>query len=639
MHVTMRTAPGEPMVDRRNLLCAWGAWLVLVCGLVPHQLARILSGVDGSWVWGINAVAGTGALPGRDYAFTYGPLGSVVLAVAAGAPLRGVAAGRFALHLVFALALAAALRGRPAGRIAGFTLAVLVGCALGGTYEVQLLFWLGLLFAVAILDHRMRRIAGPACAVVAVIFLLLKISLGVCALTLLLGYGLWLGLAQRAWIDLACLVVAFAAAAGTAVALCFGSLDSLRAWIGAERGFLAGMSVAMSLEGPWPELLAGATCLAAFTALAAGAMLFRGRLAAYLGIATPVVWLVFRHGFVRQDGGHVVIFFGTVVLLLAIGILFAGTARELAAAGATAAVVCIVACGSTMFHGSVTVESMSRALDGLVHPRRAWGVALGMWSAGPGSPDKRRVLDDQLAPTWSAALRAARAGVDAVPFELSLLAANDLRWVPGPTLELELAYTAELDLRCARHFAGAGAPDVLLARYESIDGRHPVWGAPATWTAILQGYAPVPSPRPDVVVLRRRARPASFRWSDAGQTRFAVGDWVDVPAVDGLLFGEVDLRPSAAGRLQAALWRVPPVQAAVELSNGRRKRWRIIPDTARNGLLLCPLPRNPADFPLIFETDGASRYLPRVVRIRITGPGTGCFQKAAALTWRVARRG
>jgi hypothetical protein len=622
------TSAAPRSAELRDSLCRALAWIVLVGGLLPHNLIPLSGGLDASYVWGINNVARTGAVPGRDYAFTYGPLGSIVAPLAGAPHLYAVAATRFFLHLLFALGLARALQRRPLGQVAGFTVAVLLGSAAGAFYEVQLLFWLALLFALATVDPPARRVVVPLSAALTVGFVLAKVSLGASALALLGGLALWL-LARGAVPDLVRLGVALVASFGVAVALGFGSLSAAGAWIGAQRQFLAGMSAAMSMEGPVPELAGGVLCLVAYAALALYAVASRARLAAYLAISTPVVVLVFRHGFVRQDA-HVQIFFGAVLLLASIGILFAGTARELAAVGAVAIVAAGVGCGSSLLYRGKSLEFLADGLSGFAHPLEAWGVEPEKWRT---TVWRRR---ESLPAEWVAPRRAANLGVDAIPAELSLLAANDLRWVPSPTLQLYIAYTAALDERVARHFASAGAPDVLLARYEAIDGRHPLWDPPATWAAILRCYAPESSPRPDLVVLRRRPRPAPWRAKDAGSMRFAVGDWIDVPAAPDLLFAELDLKPTLAGRLRAALFRVPPVEAVVQFADGRKKRWRILPDTARDGLLMQPLPRNPATFPVAFGPADDPSF--RVERLRITGPGARYLEETATVTWRAVDR-
>ncbi len=645
------------VVERRTSAWRVLVWVAVVWGLVPHQLSLLAPGVDPSWVWGINHVGETGAVAGADYAYTYGPLGWVVWCVAGGPHVRAAAVGRLALHGLFAVVLALALRRRPAVQVGGFALAALVGAGLARYYEVQLLFWLALVLAAGMSGDSgcpgdsgdpggrgggMRRAAGPLGAALAVLFLLMKVSLGVCSLVLLAGFALWLGAVRKAWREVAILGFAWVACAGLAVALGFGSLRSAGLWLGAEREFLVGMSTAMSLTGPWPELAAAIFCLVALSALAAYAAWSGGRAAAFLVVAVPVAWLVFRHGFVRQDS-HVVLFFGTVIALLAIGILFAGSARELAAAGGVAIVVVAVAGAAALAYERVDAESFATTLDALVQPVAAWRVVDRMLTGGPPARPQRSLPDEVLPAGWLAPLRAGGAGFDAVPQELDLVAANRLRWVPSPTLQLYLAYTAALDAWCSRHFAGSRAPDVLLARYESIDGRNPLWDPPAAWAAILQHYSAVPSPRPDLLVLRRRAAPASWQWRDAGKAGFPVGDWIDLPDAPDLLFGALDLRLTLAGHLLASLFRLPPIVATVEFADGRRKRWRIVPDTARDGLLLHPLPRNPDGFSLLFQAgpfQGGPREpdMPRAVRLRITGPGTRYVEGQATITWRLAER-
>ncbi|HTQ79659.1 MAG TPA: hypothetical protein VMM92_06660, partial [Thermoanaerobaculia bacterium] len=609
--------------------------------LLPYRAVPLSSGVDASWVWGVNHVSQTGAAAGRDYAFPYGPLGSLVVPLAGGPHGRWVLALRLLLHGLFALALAWALRGRPPAQVLAFTLPVLLGSAVGGSYEVQLLFWLALLFALALDEPRARPLLGPLCAAFAVGLALAKISLGISAGVFLAGLTAFL-LWRRAVGEVLLLGLALLAAAGAAVALGFGVFGAVGAageWLSAEWEFLTGMSVAMSLPGPAPELAAGLLSAMAFTGLALHAAASRSRPAAFLVLAAPVVWLNFRHGFVRQDA-HVEIFFGAALLFLAIGLLLAGSARELLAAGAVALGVAILGVGSGLYYGRSDGRSLAAGLTGFAGLGARGGLAqpLADWQAPPWWQTGSWQRENRLPETWLSPLRAAGLGFDSLPQELSILGANGLRWVPSPTLQLYLAYTRELDERSARHFSGPRAPDVLLVTYGSIDGRNPLWDPPATWRAILQRYAPIPSPRPDLTALRRLPRPQTWRWQGPQEEPFEIGEPIAIPAAEDLLFAHLDLRLTLAGRLQAALFRVPPVYAVVQFDDGRRKSWRLLPETASQGLLVAPLPRNAGTFAALFAPRQAAAELPRAVRLRLTGPGCRYLARSARVTWRAARR-
>jgi hypothetical protein len=101
---------------------------------------------------------------------------------------------------------------------------------------------------------------------------------------------------------------------------------------------------------------------------------------------------------------------------------------------------------------------------------------------------------DSLPREWRTRLKGRIVGV--APWELALCRANGLTCVYPRTPQIYSAYTAgldrwtagPLDRWTADGYTGAGAPDFILMSFEAIDDRHPWYGAPATWRAILRNY-------------------------------------------------------------------------------------------------------------------------------------------------------
>jgi hypothetical protein len=198
---------------------------------------------------------------------------------------------------------------------------------------------------------------------------------------------------------------------------------------------------------------------------------------------------------------------------------------------------------------------------------------------------------------WVARWRQAGKSVDALPWRLGYLAANDLRWRPSPTLQLFAAMTAPLDRRLADHYCGGAAPDRLLIRFEGIDGRNLTWDTPLAWRAIAACYEPDPDATEEagsgerrVRALRRRASPASWQWAELGEVEAPVGEWVAVPDGEGIVFAELRIERAALGRLAGLVRPAAPLWAEVELPAGRRERWRLVRPTAPGGVQLSPLP-------------------------------------------------
>ncbi len=220
-----------------------------------------------------------------------------------------------------------------------------------------------------------------------------------------------------------------------------------------------------------------------------------------------------------------------------------------------------------------------------------------------------------------APVRAAGLGVDVLPWELSYLPANGLRWVPSPTLQLYATLTRRLDILTARHFAGAAAPDLLLAQGDSIDSRNLLWDTPETWRAVLAAYElDTRRPAPDLLVLRRRVHPLAWRLEPRGEIVTAPGRWLDVaaPAAGRWTFAALELSPSLGGRLERWFLGLSPIHLETVDARGVHRTARILPDPAPGGLLLAPSVFNLNDMAALWS---APATLPHIVRLRVAGPG------------------
>ena len=108
-----------------------------------------------------------------------------------------------------------------------------------------------------------------------------------------------------------------------------------------------------------------------------------------------------------------------------------------------------------------------------------------------------------------------------------------------------------------------------------------------------------------------------------------LGEWIEVPESDGLLFAALDLRLTLRGRLQGLALRVPGVAAELTYADGQTTTVRVLPGTAASGLLINFLPRT---------TEGTARLFAgvpdeRVIRFRIGGIGALLYENGFQVRW------
>jgi len=600
-------------------------WLVLVIFLFPGVGNSLGRGLEPSWAYAVNALPFTDRLSGRDVAFTYGPLGWLFAPADMGHHLFLALFFWLGMHTLFALAMARVLRRASVFGAATFTGFLLASHTLGLGADYGLVLTLGLLLIPYLFETARVPWAPALAAALAVVFGLIKLSFGLSAVALLGSFCLVAFLRRQPEHGRLLAAVAGGAAVALAVAvpLCFGGLGNACRWLGLQGELARGYAAGMALPADAADLVSGLVALTLVGGLLLRARLKGSVLAGLWAMFVLPVWLGFQHGFIRGDAAHTVAFFPFALGVVATGFLLARHPVERLATGSAALLLLLLAVACVLRFGGLPV--LKGQLDVLLGVRGFRGLSA---AVRPNALQRQVALEQEraLAPSrlpedFVSPVRAAGLGVDVLPWELSYLPANGLRWVPSPTLQLYATLTRRLDNLTARHFAGAAAPDLLLTQGDSIDGRNLLWDTPETWRAILAAYELDPRrPAPDLLALRRRPRPLSWRLEPRGEIVVPAGRWLDVPSttVGSWTFAALELSPSWRGRLGRWLLGLAPLLVETVDDHGNRRTVRILAETAPGGLLLAPSAFNLNDMAALWS---APEGLPRVVQFRLGGPG------------------
>jgi len=622
---------GKPIAWLRPAV-AVAALGYLVIATFPGEFRPIVPGLDPSWVYAINELPSTGAVFGPDVVFSFGPLGYLIVPVDIGSNL--VQAGVLWVMgqaLIVAVGLYHYRRSGGIEALVAFALMLLVAGSVGELYEYRILVVVGLALSVAPRDRTMWAVVTVLAAILAGVLSFTRLSTGLVAVAMLgLSAGAWLARRDaRARAVLVVVLLPFLATTASLTVVLFGGPGPMLAWVGAAWEYASGYSEAMSFPGPGILLvLVGA----AITVYAITAVVLVRRAGTVTPVALALGALILfglRHGVVRHHARFVpAIVLGSIaVLVLVVG------SRRAAIEGATAAAVVLAL---TLGAASVPECFCPWRPDALT-PAQGWNGVVSLLRL---EETRERVAAESASRLSEARLPgpilvAARGGsVDAIPWEIAFMPANDLPWQPNPVIQTYSAYTSDLDRWTGAHFASVEAPRSLLVQFIEIDARHPMLGAPATWRSILERYEPTglpPAKGPwgEVALFRRRARPEGIEQRRIGTTAGRIGRWIEVPHSDGLVFGSIRLRHDLGGRLASLLWRVDPLMLDLELAEGGTITVRFLPSTAENGLLLNRIPMT-----LLELLDLYGGTLPReLTAFRIHGPGAGSFERDFEVIW------
>lgn len=604
----------------------------LVIATFPAEFRPIAPGLDPSWVYAINELPYTGAIFGLDVVFSFGPLGYLIIPVDIGSNLfQAGVLWVIGQALIVVVGIHHYRRSQGLESLVAFALLLLLAGSVGELEEYRVLVLLGLALSVAPRDRAMWTVATVLAAVLAGVLSFTRLSTGMVAVVMLgLSAAGWLVRRDaRARAVTLVVLLPFLATTVTLMVVLFGGPGAMFEWVAASWEYASGYSEAMSIPGPSILLVLVGAAIAVY-AITAVVLVRRAGTVTPVALALAALILFgLRHGVVRHQARFVpAIVLGSIAVL----VLVVGSRRAAIEGAAAAAVVLTLTLGA-----SVVPECYCPWRPEALAPAQGWNglvslVRLEETRERVAAESAAQLSEDRLPGPILAAVRGG--SVDAIPWEIAFMPANDLPWQPNPVIQTYSAYTSDLDRWTGAHFASVEAPRSLLVQFTEIDVRHPMLGAPATWRSILEWYEPAALPPEkgpwgEVALFRRRSQPEGIEQRRIGNTAGRVGRWIEVPRSNGLVFGFIRLRHDLGGRLASVLWRVDPLFLDLELAEGGTITVRFLPSTAENGLLFNRVPMT-----LLELLDLYRGSLPReMTAFRIHGPGAASFERDFDVTW------
>lgn len=309
-----------------------------------------------------------------------------------------------------------------------------------------------------------------------------------------------------------------------------------------------------------------------------------------------VLFLSFKHGFVRQDG-HVVIFAIVVPLITSLLILKISRFRYQKISYYFYAYILIPSLLIFLLYipGKNEAEKLmpSRVIDNLFSLVDLKKIQLKIEKettnnlANVQLTDKVKNLVNEKP-------------IDIIPWEISLVPANQLNWKPRPIFQSYSAYTAALD-NINFDSLSKKERDYLLYQFLSIDERHPFFDEPKTFYYVFCNYEPsaeipdfIKTPKLSNIALLEKRKVS--RCSPTSLSEISSIPWNTPHSIEAsngaIIRANVNFQYSLVGKIYKNLFRAPPVMMKINYVDGSQKTYRIIPENSENGVIVSHLPRD-----------------------------------------------
>lgn len=574
-------------------------WLMLLD--FPSQL--VSRALDPSWKRCLGHFLSHGYQCGVGYVWTYGPLGYFIWPIYDADLFWWKCAWEACVKFAFAWLLLswADLLPRRWMRIVFITLAYLF---LPGTGEVLYLFCLILLGLLPWREEGWRRPSRLAFAAILLALLsLTKFTF------LLFGAAAWAAVVLApglSWRRRAALAGGYPLICVIVWLLLGQSLGNVPPFLRSSWEIARGYGEAMAGDGNALTLYVGLTALVVFFALLLAHPFshFRRR-ENLLGfcLLSASMFLVWKHGFTRQDQPHEHVFFGYLLLVpfAVIGFLGTGGPPSLLRTGsATVLVIIGILYSGPATHASNWLDRLrfnAKAVWTPIRLKRALDQREKALAAESALPSIQRLVGKELA--------------DFISLAQGLLLLNGLNYLPRPVFQSYSAYTPHLLERNAAFYRSERAPRFVLCRFQAIDDHFLAMEDGPALLELFRRYRPVASEK-GILLLKRladagppeaSARPVLLHRLVAFDQEVQLDEFGAMPK---LLSVQID--DSRLGGLRKTVFRPPPILLKLHSQDGGAYSYRLIPGMAGSEFLLDPLLRDHEDIEAFF----AGSPLPRV---------------------------
>ena len=578
-------------------------------------------GLDPSWSMALVHFFHEGLQFGPDVVFTYGPLGFLFSKQLHHVALLGpVLLARLVICGFFALVVIhGARRLTPPRRLAYFTFFVLAtSLSPGGSEALEALYWMIIaIVGFELIDERGTDSPAAACARALLCALLAGIKF-----TFLIGVVFFLLLAALRssllgrWSRALLLVSAFAAGY---VAVWLGSgqhLPNLARYLLTSWEIAGGYHAAMTLHTPAFPFWLG---LGALGGLALYAVLYLersrhrpGGIFRFVGLAA-FVYLTWKQGFVRSDGHMLIFFVGALLPVVAFPALLNDESRRQRLAQVVLILTAVLALGgiyrvdAQLKRGNVVLEAPAHLYRKLRQEAQLLGrpVAYRSEYAGQIDAEKRR---RDLPATRS---RVGESSMDVLGYEPAIALYNGFTYRPRPVLQSHLVYTPSLARLNDDFYGSDRAPAYALLKIQTIDGRFPPLDDALLLRSFIHRYDYVHTERA-YQLWKQRARGRREGSDPLRVLRRATLRLNEPLLLEGLkdsrLWATLRLRPSWAGHIRDAVYKLPLVKLLIEDTTGRRSTFRLTLPQAAIGFIVNPVIEDSGDY-ACFATGTAKRQV------------------------------
>lgn len=210
--------------------------------------------------------------------------------------------------------------------------------------------------------------------------------------------------------------------------------------------------------------------------------------------------------------------------------------------------------------------------------------------------------------------------VDIYPVDLSNLIASGNKWNPRPIFQSYSVYTAKLAELNKAHLLSDNRPENIIFKMGTIGGRLPSLDDGASWPVLLSNYEPTNFSNGYLFLKNRQDSSYVFEEpKQIGGGIYSLGEQINLPDSDTAIFAKIDIKKSFLGNIANTLFKPSQVAIKLTLHTGETRQYRLVSGAAKAGFVISPLIEYTEEFGLLL-TDANMLNSKTVKSLEIIAP-------------------
>ena len=205
--------------------------------------------------------------------------------------------------------------------------------------------------------------------------------------------------------------------------------------------------------------------------------------------------------------------------------------------------------------------------------------------------------------------------VDIIPSEISKIYFNDLKYDPRPVIQSYTAYNKYLDDLNYQKYMSADAPEFILLQLNSIDERFPFFDESKTKLAILNRYKLAGEINGDLILRKRSSVKELVKTKEDEIVRVKSGEEIPIRKTGDLQYSRIFICYNFWGAIQRLFYKPPALKIILTVENGGIESYRAIKPILEDGIIVNKFIDTEEEFQLLMLSDGLLNKNIKSIRI------------------------